>query len=282
MSSKKRLWMLGLVFLALFGAWSLRPEHMPFTKTAASLVPTESLEIPPLDSDLLFRPPSAPPRVYPYSVIPGGIASVEELKKIIDHEPDIARHLEDFNLQKAKLVRVAQPRSVYVSYRKGDLFFWTTKRLTLAKGELLISDGTHTLRGRCGNDISDDPGEPTSLSEPTIKELETPLLVSEVTPQPGSMPPLIPDSLPPDISLNGGLPTIPPAPLLDPTPPTNSVPPFIYPLIFPAGNNGATPPTPPTPIPEPSTLLLVSLGAAEIGAKRIWEKRKYFKRRIAS
>src|ERR1017187_9170374 len=71
------------------------------------------------------------------------------------------------------------------------------------------------------------------------------------------MPPLIPDSLPPDISLNGGLPTIPPAPLLDPTRPTNSVPPFIYPLIFPAGNNGATPPTPPTPIPEPSTLLLV-------------------------
>jgi len=291
-SRAMRRWLLGLVFLVLFAAWSIRSMHIPFTRTAATHVPAEPLEIPPLNLDLMSLQVSAPRTVYPYSVIPGGIASVEELKKVMDDRPDIARHLEGFNLEKAKLVRVTEPRSVYVSYRRGEGFFWTTRRLTLAKGELLITDENHTLRGRCGNDVSDAPREPTSSSEPTIKELETPLLASNVSSQPDSMPPPSLDFLPSGVSPNGSLPLIPlsdaPPPIpgalpANPTPASPNpdppsadyfVPPFLYPPFIPTGNSAVPHSAPPNSMPEPSTLLLVFLASAGIGAKRLWEKRK--------
>jgi hypothetical protein len=190
-------------------------------------------------------------KVFPYSVIPGGVESPEDLKVIIKRDPEIARHLRDFNLQKAMLVKLRKPRAAYVSYRKGDLIYWTRKRVTLAEGELVITDGIRTIRTRCGNDVSDAPKEPTSPSEPATRELETPI-------------PLFP--LPPVISNIAGPPVFPPIV----APPGTYFPP---PVFIPPG--GSLPPRhgPPVSTPEPSTFLFLCFGAAGILAKSISRKR---------
>ena len=70
-------------------------------------------------------------------------------------DPVVAAHYVGFDLAKARFFRVQQARAVYVSYRRGDDVFWTSKKLCLAVGETLITDGHHISRTRCGNEISD-------------------------------------------------------------------------------------------------------------------------------
>jgi hypothetical protein len=93
------------------------------------------------------------------------------------HDPVVAAHYAAFNLAKVRLIRVQEARAVYVSYRRGDDVFWTSKRLRLAPGETLITDGEHTSRTRCGNQISDEPRMPVSLAgDPVPHMLDTPLV----------------------------------------------------------------------------------------------------------
>jgi hypothetical protein len=62
---------------------------------------------------------------------------------------------------------------VYVSYRKGDKVYWTAKKLQLAEGETLLSDGRSEIRGRCGNRISDLPQLPVEARGPSEEELDS-------------------------------------------------------------------------------------------------------------
>ncbi len=160
---------LGCAVISLVLSW---PKHA--SQPAASITRNPLSDIL-WGASLTSASDPAVPRtvVYPYSVIPGGITSITELKRLIDHDPDMANHFQNFDLQNAKWVTVTVPRYVYVSYRLGTGFFWTTKKLALAKGELLLTDGTRTLRGRCANDISETPQQPVSLSEPFTEDLDT-------------------------------------------------------------------------------------------------------------
>ena len=235
------------------------------------------------DTTIAFAPAFGERRIYPYSVIPGGVASIESLKDIIEHNPEIARHLRDFDLQHAKVVQVTEPRAVYVSFRIGANIFWTTKKLTLAKGESLVTDGTRTLRGRCGNDVSDVAVEPTSAEEPPIAELDTPLSLPRVDAEPDfdSLPLLA--YVPPESTFDGGptwfVPPVGSSAGSTSTPPTgsgspstgSSLPPFIFPPFGPPGSSAPVLSTPPVSTPEPSTLLLMFIrrsGGSASGRRR--------------
>jgi hypothetical protein len=214
---------------------------------------------------------------YPYSVIPGGVASPAELETLIKHDPEIAQHFEDFDLKKVELVKVARPRSVYVSYRVGNLIFWTTRKLTLQKGELLLTDGTRTIRSRCGNDVSETPKEPTSPGEPTTAELETPLPPSVVAHPSGSLLPPSLTELPPDIIFSTSAPAPPPG---NGAATINSAPPFVPPIY--AQDPSVPPPAPLIPTPEPSSLVLLSLGGAALAVRSTWGKVRSFKNKRPS
>jgi hypothetical protein len=142
-------------------------------------------EFPPLvvsttlrDRDIASRRP-----VYPYSIIPGGIASVAALRSALAHDPVAAAHYAAFDLATARVVQVQEARSVYVSYRKGDDVFWTSKKLRLVVGETLITDGQHISRTRCGNQISDEPRMPVSLAgDPEPQTLDTPVAFEIIEP----------------------------------------------------------------------------------------------------
>jgi hypothetical protein len=191
---------------------------------------------------------------YPYSVIPGGVRTVAELKEAIARDPLVKAHYQGFDLAKAHVIRLKENRAVYVSYRSGSAIFWTSRKLILHKGETAITDGTNLSRTRCGNRIADKPSLPHSDPEPTPVALDTPLLTPPVF-----GPPVFPFS-----------PPAPPPGGFIPSPPPVFIP--IYPPIYPGGGGGGrpTPHNPPTPVTEPDGLylLLVALPLAWLALKK--------------
>ncbi len=118
-------------------------------------------------------------RVYPYSIVPGGLADRRELARAVVMDKVVAVHYAAFETDKATVKTVDKPRAVYVSYRKGDKVFWTAKKLQLAEGETLLSDGQNEIRTRCGNRISDEPQLPVEAKGPSEEELDSSVEVAE-------------------------------------------------------------------------------------------------------
>lgn len=116
---------------------------------------------------------ASPRRVYPYSIVPGGVSGAAELKRVIRADRVVAAHYASFDADQAREVIVTKPRAVHVSYRKGDQVFWTAKKVMLAQGETLLSDGTNEMRARCANRISDVPRFPVEAHGPSEEELDT-------------------------------------------------------------------------------------------------------------
>ena len=112
--------------------------------------------------------------VYPYSVIPGGVQSTMELTSAVMHDPVVAGHYSDFNIANAKLVRLDHDEVVHVSYRMNNMVYWTKRTYLLHKGEMLVSDGKHQARTRCGNRVAQNTQGNTSPNEPTQAALEAP------------------------------------------------------------------------------------------------------------
>ena len=112
-------------------------------------------------------------RVYPYSIVPGGVTDRRELTRIVAMDKVVATHYAAFETARATVRTVDKPRAVYVSYRKGDQVYWTAKKLQLAKGETLLSDGQSEIRTRCGNRISDVPQLPVEAKGPSAEELDS-------------------------------------------------------------------------------------------------------------
>jgi hypothetical protein len=202
-------------------------------------------------------------RVYPYSVIPGGVESAADLRNSVLRDPVVAKHYEDFAVERTRVVRLSQNRSLYVSYRLGNRVFWSKRPMMLSKGEAVITDGEHVARTRCGNRLSEVPAGPVLAAGP---ELESAPEVAELFPgAPGVVGPpelpgvLVPTSTPPTTSV---------------TPPGSPLPPgggIIVPPIIPVPGGGTTPP--PVPTPEPQMLLMLSSGLTAL-----WLARKKYKR----
>jgi hypothetical protein len=127
-------------------------------------------------------PASASRRIYPYSIVPGGVASRADIVRRVTSDKVVAEHYASFDIKKAHTVAVEKPRAVHVSYRKGDKVYWTAKKVMLAQGETLLTDGTHDIRGRCGNRISDTAQLPVAMNEPSAEELDASM---NVAPEPG-------------------------------------------------------------------------------------------------
>jgi hypothetical protein len=114
--------------------------------------------------------------IYAYSVVPGGVKDAHELKWVAQHDPVVASHYAGFDYGRARVERLALARSVYVSYRLGNRVYWTRRRVTLKKGETVITDGKITARSRCGNRVEEAPQQATSSSEPPVAKFDEPML----------------------------------------------------------------------------------------------------------
>ncbi len=214
--------------------------------------------------------------VYPYSVIPGGVRNAQELKEAISRDPVVAQHYKGFQGDRARIVELPAAKAVYVSYRVGSGVFWTKRRIQLVKGEKLVTDGENYARTRCGNRVSETPQAKTSPQEPSPKTLETPRedpsdreiisVLMNPAPLSGAPNPIAPGIAPVVPPPAGGvfIPIIPIVPGSDNPPPKNGTPPILPP-------NGGDLPV--TPVPEPSTFLLMASGfAGYLGYRRAVRK----------
>lgn len=258
--------MLAGLVAGVIGAWQFgdqittmlpmaRPEHAGPDSSVASIGETPAPRLPLVQQRA----------VYPYSVIAGGVQSVEELRLAMQFDPVVAAHFADFDLANTRVDRIDTPRAVFVSYRKGDTIRWTTRRVTLAKGETVLTDGVRTARTRCGNQVAEvAPAEIALPDEPAPETLDTPLPSRELPIDPlaaydlfaadGDMPAaleaqdfVLPSSPLPGAMLVGEgtevtLPVLPPLPPLVP--------------FLPTGMVADDPPA----VPEPATLLLLGSG----------------------
>jgi hypothetical protein len=182
-----------------------------------------------------------------FAVIPGGI-TCDDLTAIVAVYPT-------FDSTKCKLVKLTADEDVYVAYHRNGTLYWTQKKVHLAKGEEVITDGTLSIRARCGNNLSTTPKKPTEPNSPTGTELQTP--ETEPMPTLTEMPFLIPPSL-----ITPHFPEMSPPPAEGGQGPPIGYP---YPPITTTGGGGGffppvAPPIPPTVTPEPSTFLLLGSG----------------------
>ncbi|MGC2657884.1 MAG: PEP-CTERM sorting domain-containing protein [Bryobacteraceae bacterium] len=215
--------------------------------------------------------------VYPYSVIPGGVYSREELGRAVIKDQLVGDHYADFNVAAARLVTTDEVRYAYVSYRVGQRVLWTTHKLRIPKGETLLTDGVNYCRTRCGNRLSDVPHRQAAANEP-IRLLSLPnftptlfannflslgpALVETGTPiAPAAPARLAPVT--PTITAANELPLPPqqwlPVTLIATPGPVLYAPPLKG--FIPSGPNtiGGVP-SPISAIPEPQTLALISVG----------------------
>jgi hypothetical protein len=140
-------------------------------------------------------------RIYPYSIVPGGVSGPAELARVIRTDRVVATHYASFDVDRAHAVVVEKPRAVHVSYRKGGKVYWTARKVMLAEGETLLSDGRNEMRARCANRISDVPQYPVEAHQPSMEELDNPVDVDE-----GDQVALGVDGLPVSIDPTTGLP----------------------------------------------------------------------------
>lgn len=207
-------------------------------------------------SSFIASRPSRP--AYMYSVIPGGVASSEELREAIEHDPVVAREFAGFDFQRAHLVQVSENQSMHVAYRMGDKVYWTRKKIALHKGETLISDGKIVARTRCGNRIAVAPLGPPAIVDPVAADFDQPLfsndmVTREVEPQPetyaGMIPPVDAKALQPAKG--------------------RKIPFFVLPFFGVPVAAVASPKshTPLAPAPEPGTMLLLSSGLVGVYMK---------------
>jgi len=216
--------------------------------------------------------------VFPYSVIPGGVTSGDELRDAAAHDLVVAEHYAGFDYSRAHVVEVDRPRLVYLSYRRGGQIHWTHKQASLHPGEKLLTDGKITARTRCGNQVSVLPQANTAPDEPLIAELDRPDAVASGIEFPSTF----------NSSLYQAEPVLPIGPgtvaggtPIGPGPPGVTVPFPVTPPIFGGGggtcvpkkmegdpkNNKCKPGPPPPPVPEPGTMVLVLSGAAAVFAR---------------
>jgi hypothetical protein len=159
--------------LAALSAFQLsRPKPVVPTgvTTPAPLGASSMLTEPATVADAL----AAPRPAYSYSVVKGGAPTPEALKQAIEGDPVVRAHYANFDLAKVKVVRLTKPRTAHVSYRMGNAVYWTRRPVLLNAGELLLTDGAHYARTRCGNQIADVAGVTTD-AEPSPALLDEPL-----------------------------------------------------------------------------------------------------------
>ena len=232
------------------------------------------------DSDSSAAPSRKDRPVYPYSLVPGGVHDPKELAQAFERDPVLAAHYRGFDFRRARVVKLTEDKTMYVSYRIAGHVYWTTKKVRLRRGEKVITDGKTTVRTRCANQVSETARQEVSPNEPAIAKLEQPIReggTAKVIPFPvdydsaltrPNFPSYGPTSGYGLIANNGGLLSLYPPPLpgcsTGTTKGKGGLGVVSDPRADSAKKKNGNCDSPPPQVPEPGTLILLSTGIAGV------------------
>ncbi len=206
-------------------------------------------------------PAAAPAHpIFRYSIVPGGVHSPQDVVAAMERDPVVKAHYASVRPLALRVEPLRDTMQAHVSYRVGDAVYWTKRTLTLRAGEPVLTDGSMTIRARCGNIISMEPMAPALENEPAPPVFDLNIQPFAPSGDPFSLDPP-PD---PEIPIGGAPPMGTPVPFGGPPPgppsrPPGSVTPFSE---------------PPLPVPEPSTWVLVGIGLATGVARHLRNRAK--------
>ena len=100
-------------------------------------------------------------KVYPFSVVPGGIYEASEVRDRMKSDPVVFAHYQGVQADKLRPLQLKEPRLAYVSYRRENRVYWTKRPVKIAAGETVWTDGKAKIRARCGNLLAESPQLPT-------------------------------------------------------------------------------------------------------------------------
>lgn len=119
-------------------------------------------------------------KVYPHSLIPGGVRSVEELRIKVSQNVRLSDWYSEFDFTHAVPCRLPAGR-YFVTYDDGQKISWS--RTTVEKGEQsCITDGKRSILTKCGNEVLfstqdiDNNEPPYEIEAPVYEEIEVPKL----------------------------------------------------------------------------------------------------------
>lgn len=272
------IFVIGLL-LNLFLVWFIETKTNEPVKTS----PQSAVGAPGVQPHVFVLPSFVRP-IYPYSVIPGGVYSVEELQNAVATDAVVREHYRGFDTRHAYFTQLSEDVVRYVSYRKGDQIYVSRRPLTIPKGEWVVTDGSHVARARCGNRL---------FTVPLVDHVEPDLTLLHLD---QNAPTLVADLVGPEITDYPAademqpFPTVPVAPAIAPAGDEQS--PFLWaPGIFPLYPGFLSPPvvttvvqepSPPTTVinvpgtaasPEPRAFLLIALSILCFGLPRIKRRR---------
>jgi len=158
------------VVTAVVAGGSLLQRHTDDSRDQASASLAEGLQLAGLDVNEIALVPGHP--IYQYSVVPGGVHTPEEFRTALATDAVVAAHYRDVDPSAIRVETVQRDRLAYVSYRKNDQVYWTRNKVLIRAGENVLTDGTHEIRTRCGNCISDSAQLPVADVEPDAGELD--------------------------------------------------------------------------------------------------------------
>jgi hypothetical protein len=174
--ARRRRFLAGTILaIILIAASAWRISRPPSVKPTALAQPAgasaPATDTEPVSADEAL---AAPRPNHAFSVIRGGAPTPETLRDAVVSDPVVRAHYANFDVAKTRVVRLTRARTAHVSYRMGNAVYWTRRPVQLNAGELLLTDGAHYARTRCGNQIADVAGVTTD-AEPAAAILDEPL-----------------------------------------------------------------------------------------------------------
>jgi len=136
-------------------------------------------------------------KIYPFSIIPGGVYDGKELEKSMQLDPSLAEHYRDVRTENLVAVRTQAPMHAYVSFRQNGQICWTSKEVTIPKGELVLTDGQQMIRSRCGNRILQWKAPRNAVHSDSMTEQTQDLAMDAPMPSLAKLPPYLQPVLPP-------------------------------------------------------------------------------------
>jgi hypothetical protein len=150
-----------------------------------------------------YAPPPMPifraaRKIYPFSIIPGGVYDPKELAQTVQSDPPLGEHYRDIQIENLIAVRTQAPMQAFVSFRQDKQIYWTSKELTIPRGELVLTDGQHMIRSRCGNRLEQKRPE-NAVRSSTMTEQMQALIMDAPLPSIANLPPSLQPVLSPGV-----------------------------------------------------------------------------------